>query len=349
MAETLYMFNMEEDFPNGKVATDRLTNEIKESDITIALDRIDTDSVNCNVWFKDVLPAYDSTTLTYIVSVHAGEPMPTSTQPVKIEEYKTGISQDVHLFNEFRDSGGKLRVHQTSRKDGLAIHWTSTGDDKSNTRNFGGGTSISHKHIVGDSTSKVIYIDFNVMFNESWIHEVILTWDKCDLDVITVDIVPNVCMITDSTAGNFNTYGPIVIPAMPGTGCCNIVSDVYAYNGGLVAKDSPSDPTITAGPAFWNADFNESTSRFENLTAAPLGDGAYNIFHEERALNRIFNRITLLQSGFQIFNSSDADELTHGLRLRATFDTNGVDHEWAASGILVMHRAIVNVQSDGCI
>ena len=342
------MFNIVEDFPNGKVATDRLKNEIQESDITIALDRIDTDSVNCDVWFKDVLSAVDSTSLNDIVAVHSGEPLPQAAQPVQIESVKDGVTQDVHLHNEFRDQAGKLRVHQTSRKDGLAIHWTSTGDDPSNPTNFGGGTPLAHRHNVGDATSQIVYIDFNGMLNESWIHEVVLTWASCDLDVITVDVVPNICTITDSTAGNFNTYGPIVIPAMPGQGCCNITSDVYAYSGGLVERDSPSDPTITPGPAFWNADFNTETNRFENLTPAPLGDGVYNIFHEERALNRLFNRITLLQSGFQIFNSSDSDQLTHGLRIRCSFETNMPDHEWTVTGILVMHRNIVNVKDDGC-
>jgi hypothetical protein len=176
----------------------------------------------------------------------------------------------------------------------------------------------------------------------------LFTWATCDLDTVTVDIVPDTCTIQDSTAGNFNTYDALVIPAVPGTGCCNITSDVLAYRGGLVAKDSPSDPTVASSPAFWNADFNEETGRFENLTAAPNGDGEYNIFHQEKILNRIFNKIQLLQSGFQIFNSSDTDQLTHGLRLKCAFETVGEDHEWIVSAVLVMHRDIVTLDADSC-
>ena len=256
--------------------------------------------------------------------------------------------QAVTLASEFRDKEGKLRVHQTSRQDGLAIHWTSRGDDRSNPKRFSNGELLSYKHEIGDSTSEVVYIDFNGLLNESWIHEVVLTWHGCELDRVTVDIVPDTCTVTDSTAGNFNIYGPIVIPAMPGQGSCNIVSDIYSYTGGLVSKDKPTDPTTEPSPAFWNADFNEETGRFENLTPAPLGDGQYNIFHEERILNRTFNEIQLLKNGFQIFNSSDTDQISHGYRIRCTFETTLPDHEWTVSGIVVMHRKEVAIQSDGC-
>jgi len=40
--------------------------------------------------------------------------------------------------------------------------------------------------------------------------------------------------------------------------------------------------------------------------------------------------------------------LTHGLRIRCSFETNMPDHEWTVTGILVMHRNIVNVKDDGC-
>jgi hypothetical protein len=257
--------------------------------------------------------------------------------------------QQVTLSNEFRDKTGKLRVHQTSRKDGLAIHWTGRGDDRSNHRTFGMGELLSYKHNIGDSTSEVVYIDFNGLLNESWIHEVVLTWSGCELDRITVDVVPDTCMIQDSPTGNFTKYDPILLPAVPGTGDCNIISDVYAYTGGLVTRDNPTDPTQSPGPAFWNADFNEETGRFENLTPAPAGDGEYNIFYKERILNKIFNDIQLLKGGFQIFNSSDADQVTHGFRLRCKFETVPPDHEWTVSGIIVMHRQHVNIKDDGCI
>lgn len=259
----------------------------------------------------------------------------------------TPTPQPVSLPSEFRDKSGKLRVHQTSRKDGLAIHWTSCGDDRSNPQTFGHGNSFGYRHSIGDSTSEIVYVDFNGLLNESWIHEVVMTWHGCEFDKVTVDIVSDYCTIQDSTAGNYTKYGPILLPAVPGSGDCDITSDVLAYTGGLVSKDNPTDPTQSSSPAFWNADFNTSTGRFENLSAAPEGDGSYNIFHQEKILNRTFNEMQLLKDAFQIFNSSDTDQLSHGYRIKIKFNTTLPDHEWTVSGVVVMHRQHVSLQTGG--
>ena len=346
MTETKYTYSISGEFPNQKINSDRLSQEIQDSTIVISLSFISTDGDNCDIWFKAELSSNDQSALDIIVSNHSGEALPSQATPVKIAEIEEGVNQPVSLSSEYRDKSGKLRVHQTSRKEGLAVHWTGRGDDRSNAKTFGKGPFISYKHNIGDSTSEVIYIDFNGLLNESWIHEVVMTWYGSELDLVSVDIVPDVCQIQDSPTGNFTKYEAIILPAIPGTGNCNIVSDVLSYTGGLCERDNPSDPSNPPSPAFWNADFNEETGRFENLTPAPNGDGRYNIFHEERVLNKTFNQIQLLKNGFQIFNSSDTDQISHGYRLRATFETTLPDHEWTVSGILVMHRAKVSVKDD---
>jgi len=335
MAETKYTFSITGDFPNKKVNTNKLTYEIQESEITIALSHINTDPNDCFIWFKDELPVDSSAALVTIISNHSGESLPSKSQPVSLSE-------------EFRDKGGKLRVHQTSRKDGLAIHWTSEGDNRSDPTIFGKGNNLSHVHNIGDETSHTIYVDFNSLENESWIHEVVLTWKGCFLDIITVDIVPDVVSVIDSTSSSFTTYGPIIIPAEPGTGTIDLAQDVLAYGGGLVTRDSPSDPSVSPSPAFWDADWNSDTGRFENLRANPTGEGQYNMFHTELVLNRTFNKIQILGDGFQVFNSSDTDELTHGLRLKCIFETRLPDHDWAISGIVVMHRKYVQIKPEDC-
>lgn len=256
--------------------------------------------------------------------------------------------QPVTLSSETRDNSGKLRVHQTSRKDGLAIHWTSEGDDRSDPLKFGEGSDLSYIHKIGDSTSGFTYVDFNGYLNESWIHEVVLTWKGCYLDKVTVDIVPDVVAIVEEAGTTFSTYGALIIPAVPGTGTINLAQDVLAYGGGLVLRDSPSDPTQTGSPAFWDADWNEDTGRFENLRANATGEGQYNMFHSEIVLNRTFNNVQLLGDGFQIFNSSDTDQITHGLRLKCSFETRLPDHDWSMTGILVMHRKHVMMTANDC-
>lgn len=76
MAATNYPKTISTDFPNGKVATDRLALEIQSSSIVIALDRVDTEGDTCNIWFKDELVSGDVTTLDGLVAAHSGDPMP---------------------------------------------------------------------------------------------------------------------------------------------------------------------------------------------------------------------------------------------------------------------------------
>lgn len=86
MASVKYTYSISTDFPNGKVATDRLTEEIRASAIITALDAIVTSGDNCDVWFKDALSSGDETILDGIVAVHSGESLMPElpVQPVKV-------------------------------------------------------------------------------------------------------------------------------------------------------------------------------------------------------------------------------------------------------------------------
>jgi hypothetical protein len=93
--------------------------------------------------------------------------------------------------------------------------------------------------------------------------------------------------------------------------------------------------------AFWNADWNSETQRYENITPAPYGNGRYNIFAVEVIFARFINKIPLLSSGFIALNSSDTDQMGHGMRLKMTADTNketSQDHNWSVACIMCMHR-----------
>jgi hypothetical protein len=73
---TKYTYSISADFPNGKVDTTRLSNEIRASSISIALDYINTSGDDCDIWFKDVLDTGNQTTLNTVVANHSGEPIP---------------------------------------------------------------------------------------------------------------------------------------------------------------------------------------------------------------------------------------------------------------------------------
>lgn len=61
-------------FPNGKVASCRLTQEIQDNvTIVTALEHIDTADGNCDIWFTSALSAPEVVELNNIVATHTGE------------------------------------------------------------------------------------------------------------------------------------------------------------------------------------------------------------------------------------------------------------------------------------
>ena len=74
MAVTKYSFTKLVDVP-------RLKSEILTSTIPIAIDRIEKDGLALDIYFKDVLPAGDETTLNNIVTAHVNTPLPEAEDP----------------------------------------------------------------------------------------------------------------------------------------------------------------------------------------------------------------------------------------------------------------------------
>ncbi len=254
-------------------------------------------------------------------------------------KYCLGHYSDVNLAEEYRDRSGKLRVHQTSRKLGMRIMWTGVGDDPTDPDKVGGGASFSLTHEIDESEPLVKYIDFNMVNNETWLHEGYLTWDGADLDILSLEMVPRVTKVATSSGTNYNLYGGyLVVPTYPGTGTIDITSDITTHSGGLIYM--PDNDLGESPTAYWNADWNASTEEYENITPAYSGDGRYNMFSVEVTFAKFLNNIPLLASGFIALNSSDTDQIGHGMRLKMTADTNdGVqDHAWSIACIMCLHR-----------
>ena len=80
MASVKYTYSIQDDFPNKKVNVDTLKYEIETSAITHALDYINTEADDCNIWFKEALDQVDVTsTLPAIVAAHQGNAILTTT------------------------------------------------------------------------------------------------------------------------------------------------------------------------------------------------------------------------------------------------------------------------------
>lgn len=244
-----------------------------------------------------------------------------------------------------KDRSGKTRVHETSRALGTKTYFTGAGDDPDNPTDIGNGTSFTIGHEVGvDSTNQSIYLDFNSIENETWVHEGYLIWKDAMFDKITLEVVPKITQYhIDSTAAtNYELYGGymIVPPQTVGKGgnegTVVVDSDITSGVNGLIQM--PDNDLGEPPTAFWNADWHSTNKVFENITPAPYGNGRFNIFTVEVVLARFANRIPLLASGFQRMQTADCDELGHGMRFKLSAETNLPDHSWWISFMLTFHR-----------
>jgi len=234
-----------------------------------------------------------------------------------------------------RDKSGKLRVHQTSRALGTTTCFTGIGDDISDPSKVGGGAECIFHHNIGDAMIQDYYIDFNIIENDTYIHEGYITWLDCKYDKINCDVVPTLVSIVPGENTNYSLYGGyLVVPAM-GNGTYNLASDIGDPRGGFT-RMPPNDLGVQP-TAYWTNDYNPATKRFENISYA-MGDGQYNLFAAEVPLFKMFNKVPLLGSGFQELRTSDTAQLGHGMRFKIVCETYGEDHEWGFAFTFVLHR-----------
>ena len=241
---------------------------------------------------------------------------------------------------EPKDSDGKLFVHQTSRVPGCMTYWTGRGDKSDDPLDVGNGQIIGLEHNIGDPTEQIIYVDFNCVANKTYLHEGYIFWKDAEFgDFISLSAVTNTVSYVSAENTNFNLYGGFLVIPAAGDGTIQVTSDISdpsAAGGSLVQVYT--DETGYRPPAYWNADYNSSTGRFENITAAPLANGEFNMYTIEIPGNRFVNHIPILGSGFEMLQSSDSTFFPHGLRIKCTINTTNDDHKWSFGGILTMHR-----------
>jgi len=73
MADTVYTYSVQNDFPNQTVNLNTLQYEIQQSIITHAVNYINREGDDCNIYFKEALDPIDATaTLPAIVAAHQG-------------------------------------------------------------------------------------------------------------------------------------------------------------------------------------------------------------------------------------------------------------------------------------
>jgi len=228
---------------------------------------------------------------------------------------------------------GKKIVHQTSRPLGTYTYFSGANDDQTDPHAVGGDeTNILHLELPSGTNSIVKYMDLNIIQNPTYVHEGYLQWHDAHGDIIKMEITPKVTDYSASSDTNYNLYGGYLIIPAAGDGTISVDSEDME----LVQCVENEFGVKPAG--YWNADWNTTNKEFENIAAAPSGNGDYNMFGVEVVLARFCNWIPVLGNGFVQLQSSDQSQLGHGSRLKATAKTKGDAHEWCCACFLTMHR-----------
>jgi len=242
------------------------------------------------------------------------------------------------------DRSGRPRMHQTSRPANTITCWMGVGDNIiDHPYSIGNGVPCIINHRIGEQDTP-LYIDYMTVNNETFVHEGCVSYQNCQFDKIFCQVVPQLVSFTPASNTNFRAYNGIIIPAA-GNGDVQLDQNtIVKPNGGLV-QVKYDETGIKTSAGFWDATWNNTTKLFENITARPDGSGNYNLFYYEM----IFSTFVIdyfIGSGNEMYECSDVDKLWHGMRLKITAQTCGLDwqyegiedHEWKMVFRYTLHR-----------
>jgi len=253
MAETTYTYSIANDIVAGACDAPRLTLEIQESAITIALDRIDITGDELDVVFKNSLPAADKTVLDGdttdpcggIIGAHSGLPLEDPTTDEGIPK--------VHINGPVDDDGSPVVAANTWPIAQYVI-WCGEGDDITN-GTVGDGTAFKAELTAeGDTTITSQFIEVIRLGGGH------VLWKNCEFgDYATFSLFAPATSNIVSNPGS-GAYGKLAIP-----GVGNMIVD-------------PSTPGAD-GPD-WDVNLTEKLNANVNFTkavpvAAPDGDGFF--------------------------------------------------------------------------
>ena len=240
------------------------------------------------------------------------------------------------------DIADKPWVHQSSRPFGTLTYFAGAGDNIHSPGQYGNGELFEHVHTL-DSTATIeyIYLDFNMVGNRTFLHEGYIMWEGAQRDTICMEVVSITTPVVPASNTYFNLYGGYLVVPAAGDGVINVpginlIDGTAAIDCGLVYM--PMNELGVRAQAFWNAEWDDTLGMFINIAPAPYGNGQYNMFAGEIPLFRFVNRLPLIKYGFLCMQTSDVEEIGHGMRIRGVMETRGENHEWQFAGWFTMNR-----------
>lgn len=243
-----------------------------------------------------------------------------------------------------KDVSERPRTHQSSTPYDTSLCWTGQGDNVSVVSNVYDGQKMVFKHEIGDPISADLEIKWNILPNRTFIHEGYFQWYGCWADSVTFKVFGDTTATIPGTNTNYAIYnhpkfGEIIVPTA-GNGNIALAADITIPGNGMIYMPDYYDGSPPDG--MWDADYNETTNRFENIRPADtMYQGRYHLFKTEPIFVNIANLIPLLNNGFMCLNSSDTKEIGHGMHFRFTMETETslvADHEWWLCFFMCMHR-----------
>ena len=330
MAETSYNYSVNDDFPSGKINSDRLTLEIAQSAITIALKEITTvtggDDINVTIKFKNALPVADKTVLDGdttepcggLIGAHSGEPMP---DPVTEE----GVP--IIAIDGPREATDKKPVMVISpATEGFNTFITSCGDDPNPTppesgRGSGDQILIPFTTGEGGDLTKSIEVGF---IEPIELHDGQVCWKPVDQfsaeDLFSLYACLPANTPTEGGAGNCNLVPTglgfnVIVPANPGEGTheINLANAVpipaYDKDGYWSVNYNTGEVSVAANPggASWHLYDAELILYFlRNISMAnPMGVFDIDVYKTEYVHNK-------WKLKFQVFKKNAGDGSVSG-------------------------------------
>lgn len=235
------------------------------------------------------------------------------------------------------DIFGKAKIHNTQRPPGTTTFFTGAADKPNILSDVGNGQQFSITHKIGDPLTHIDYLDFNIVENITYITEGYVSWNDTQNDIVTLKCVPRVVSYVAGTNTNYNILGGYLVIPANGNGIANITSDLTNPHGGLIYIP---DNEFGERPknCFWDADWNSTTKKYENIRPNFEANGRYNMFSYEITLANFVNKVIMNGNGTQRYASNDAIRMGQGMRLKATYETKSDDHLWYCSFLLTFYR-----------
>lgn len=260
---TAYNFTISTAFPAAKVSSDRLTQEIRASAITVALDGINTAGDLCTVIFKAALSGGEETTLNGLVAAHTGEPLPDNTL-TKVQQYTSeGVPAPIA-------ADGKPFVLPNSFPGEVLLNFTGVSDKLSPADRFGGDDfGLQVVGAAGDATFIVDFLDGVFLAGGH------IEWDGGSYgSTVYMELYAPASTVKDPASPNTGDCNlvPIapgvnlIVPAVPGTGAKDL---------DVVVPIPANDVETNAPNGYWA--YSEPWVGKGTISAGTPGASKYNL------------------------------------------------------------------------